>query len=288
MTTSEALPVPEAPFRGIESFRFIDQQIFAERDDEIWDLQSNVTRYRAVLLYGESGTGKSSLINAGLIPSAMRKNLVADRIRLQPTLGEELIIERISITSDGQPPFLPSTFVSDEVSPRVVLSLNDFNARLVALNEASSTPDLPAEDFNFTPSSRPLLIFDQFEELVTLFEPSNTAVTDRTSSTGDPSSSTEQKDIDDALRARTAVLAKMQEVQQAIIDMLVRLVQDETLKLKLMFVFREDYLAKLNILFKRVPDLLDQYLRLLPPPPEVVTKIIRAPFERLPGVFVNR
>src|SRR5215212_5186192 len=290
MTTSEALPVPEAPFRGIESFRFIDQQIFAERDDEIWDLQSNVTRYRAVLLYGESGTGKSSLINAGLIPSAMRKNLVADRIRLQPTPGEELIIERISITSDGRPPYLPSSFVSDEATARVVLSLHDFSARLDALSKSSSTrsAELAAEDFNFTPSSRPLLIFDQFEELVTLFEPSNTAVTDRTSSTGDPSSSTEQKDIDDALRARTAVLAKMQEVQQAIIDMLVRLVQDETLKLKLLFVFREDYLAKLNILFKRVPDLLDQYLRLLPPPPEVVTKIIRAPFERLPGVFVNR
>ncbi len=282
MTTSEALPVPEAPFRGIESFRFIDQQIFAERDDEIWDLQSNVTRYRAVLLYGESGTGKSSLINAGLIPSAMRKNLVADRIRLQPSGGEELIIERISITSDGRPPYLPSTFVSDEATARVVLSIQDFSARLDALSKSPSTPpaEVAAEEFDFTPSSRPLLIFDQFEELVTLFEPSNTVV--------DLSSLTEQKDIDDALRARTAALAKMQEVQQAIIDLLVRLVQDETLKLKLLFVFREDYLAKLNILFKRVPDLLDQYLRLLPPHPESVTKIIRAPFERLPGVFVNR
>jgi hypothetical protein len=290
MTTSEPLPIPDAPFRGIESFRFIDQQIFAERDDEIWDLQSNVTRYRAVLLYGESGTGKSSLINAGLIPSAMRKNLVADRIRLQPTLGQELIIERISINSDGRPPYLPSTFVSDEATARVVLSLAEFSARLDALNKSLSirSPELAADQFNFTPSSRPLLIFDQFEELVTLFEPSNTAVSDRTSSTGDPSSLSDQSDIDDALRARTAALAKMQKVQQGIIDLLVRLVQDETLKLKLLFVFREDYLAKLNILFRRVPDLLDQYLRLLPPNPEVVTKIIRAPFERLPGVFVNR
>lgn len=290
MTTSEALPVPEAPFRGIESFRFIDQQIFAERDDEIWDLQSNVTRYRAVLLYGESGTGKSSLINAGLIPSAMRKNLVADRIRLQPKQGEELIIERISITSDGLPPYLPSTFVSNETTSRVVLSLDKFSEQLKALSKPSSTKpeESAADDFNFTHSSRPLLIFDQFEELVTLFEPSNTPVTDRTSSTGDPSSPTDQKDIDEALRARAAAAAKMQEVQQGIIDLLVRLVQDETLKLKLLFVFREDYLAKLNILFKRVPDLLDQYLRLLPPRTELVTKIIRAPFERLPGVFVNR
>ena len=74
MTTPETLPVPEAPFRGIEAFRFIDQQIFAERDDEIWDLQSNITRYRAVLLYGESGTGKSSLINAGLIRRRKRRS----------------------------------------------------------------------------------------------------------------------------------------------------------------------------------------------------------------------
>lgn len=298
MTTLDALPVPDAPFRGIESFRFIDQQIFAERDDEVWDLQSSVTRYRAVLLYGESGTGKSSLINAGLIPSAAKKNLVADRIRLQPTLGQELIIERISITSDARPPYLPSTFVSDEASARVVLSLEEFVARLEAsvkspapqtdvlaeLAKSVEATATKAEDFNFTPQPRPLLIFDQFEELVTLFEPGNIAVSDETAGTA----SADQKVIDDALRAHTEAFAKTREVQQRIIDALVRLVQDETLKIKLLFVFREDYLAKLNILFRRVPDLLDQYLRLLPPRPDVVTRIIRAPFERLPGVFVNR
>jgi hypothetical protein len=304
VTTLDALPVPDAPFRGIESFRFIDQQIFAERDDEVWDLQSSVTRYRAVLLYGESGTGKSSLINAGLIPSAAKKNLVTDRIRLQPTLGQELIIERISITSDARRPYLPSTFVSDEASARVVLSLEEFVARLEAsvkspapqtdflaelanLDEVTATK---AEDFNFTPQPRPLLIFDQFEELVTLFEPGNVAVADETVGTAsaDAPASADQKVIDDALRAHTEAFAKTREVQQRIIDALVRLVQDETLKIKLLFVFREDYLAKLNILFRRVPDLLDQYLRLLPPRPDVVTRIIRAPFERLPGVFVNR
>jgi energy-coupling factor transporter ATP-binding protein EcfA2 len=293
--------MPDVPFRGIESFRFIDQQIFAERDDEVWDLQSKVTRYRAVLLYGESGTGKSSLINAGLIPSVIKKNLIVDRIRVQPTPGEELIIERISVTSDRKPPFLPSTFVTSEDSERVTLSVENFLSRLEELKKTTEPTANPqqAEDFEFKPQSRPLLIFDQFEEFITLFEPTSsvsgatsTLLGVSQSATSQPlteaQQSMAQEQHKEALQSRTKALEETKKTQRKILDALVRLVQDESLRIKLLFVFREDYLAKLNLLFERVPDLLDQYLRLLPPSTDVVTKIIRAPFERLPGVFVNR
>ena len=203
--------------------------------------------------------------------------MIADRIRLQPTLGEELIIERISVTSDARPPYLPSNFVLDEGASRVVLSVGKFLERLESLSKSAPKSEATVpEDFNFTPHPRPLLIFDQFEELVTLFEPGNIAVAENAADTAS------------GVDARKKALAQIQGVQQGIIDLLVRLVQDDTLRIKVLFVFREDYLAKLNNLFKRVPDLLDEYLRLLPPNPEVVTRIIRAPFERLPGVFVKR
>ena len=58
------------------------------------------------------------------------------------------------------------------------------------------------------------------------------------------------------------------------------MIKDEELPIKLLFVFREDYLAKLNILFEHVPKLLDQYLRLLPPHTNDLKQIIRAPFEK--------
>ena len=110
-TTVIAPPLPDAPYRGIEPFRFTDQQIFAAREDETWTLLSNVTLYRAVLLYGESGTGKSSLVNAGLLPLVLKENYVPDRLRVQPFAGREIKVERIRMSTAGdQPTYLPSNF----------------------------------------------------------------------------------------------------------------------------------------------------------------------------------
>jgi len=112
MTTfTKAPPLPETPYRGIESFRYIDQQIFSARDDEAWDLLSNILIHRGVLLYGDSGSGKSSLINAGLIPAALKENLIANRLRVQPRRSKEFKIERIPTESDDKPPYLPSLFI---------------------------------------------------------------------------------------------------------------------------------------------------------------------------------
>jgi conflict system STAND superfamily ATPase len=246
---TEGPPIPESPYRGIESFRYIDQQIFSARDDETWDLLSNILIYRGVLLYGDSGSGKSSLINAGLIPAALRENLIANRLRIQPRRGKEIKIERIPTEFDDKPPYMPSIFI-DKGSNRdellsLEISLEDFYQRLDMLGKVANR------------GPRPLLIFDQFEEFITLFE-----------------EALRGGETSDAKRAQ----AEVPEVQQSVLDTLTRLMEDEALPVKLLFVFREDYLAKLNRLFESCPDLLNQYVRLLPPRVEEAKTIIRAPF----------
>ena len=67
--------------------------------------------------------------------------------------------------------------------------------------------------------------------------------------------------------------------------MLLKLLRDPALPVKLLFVFREDYLAKLNKLVSLFPDLSDQYLRLTPPGTDALHKIIRGSFEKFPGHF---
>jgi hypothetical protein len=252
-------PLPDEPYRGIEPFRFVDQQIFTAREDETWALLSNVMLYRAVLLYGASGTGKSSLINAGLLPRALKDNYVIDRIRVQPIAGREIKIERIKMSGDeNESAYLPSSFAppgSDASAESIELSLASFQSRLEDFRTDPEGAE-PGTLFGAVTGPRPLLIFDQFEEFITLFE--------------------EARRVDAG--AENGAMDQAGASQQEILTMLVDLIQDESLPVKIVFSFREDYLAKLSTLFDYCPDLLDQAQRLLPPNIEVLPQIIRAPF----------
>jgi WD40 repeat protein len=226
--------VPAVPYRGIQPFRYVDHAIFLAREEETEDLVDLVAIYRGVLLYGASGDGKSSLINAGLLPAAARRRLHPERVRVQPRAGEEIVIERIATTEGDGGEHLPSLLAPDgDESSRIVVSAQAFESRV---REACET-------------HRPLLIFDQFEEIITLFED------------------------DEAVAA-----------QRGIVEMLVRLLR-EPLAVKLLFVFREDYLSKVKHLLAAVPELVDQALRLEPISADALPTIIRGPFERHPGHF---
>src|SRR5438128_12431689 len=56
------------PYPGPRPFRSDERDFFFGRRPETRDLFSYITAHRAVLLYASSGAGKTSLINAGVIP----------------------------------------------------------------------------------------------------------------------------------------------------------------------------------------------------------------------------
>jgi WD40 repeat protein len=227
---------PREPYRGIEQFRFIDRPIFFERRDETRKLIRLVAIYRGTLLYGESGTGKSSVINAGFIPAMLEEGFLPERLRVQPQPGGELVVERLALTDEGTAPFLPSRFAADdETRTRLVFSTEEFRKRL-------------SSDHAGGP---PVLIFDQFEEFITLFE--------------------------EAPESRQK-FAEATQAQKTLLDFFHDLLRDENLAVKLLFVFREDYLAKLSKLFTLVPNLRDQHVRLTFPDSSVLKKLIRGPF----------
>jgi hypothetical protein len=64
---------PDEPFPGPRPFIETEAGIFFGRDAEINDLSDLICTYPFVLLYSQSGAGKSSLIQAGLIPSLRKK-----------------------------------------------------------------------------------------------------------------------------------------------------------------------------------------------------------------------
>src|SRR5512133_543857 len=56
----------KSPFKFLDSYSKEDRNVFFGRDNEIEELHSRVFQSRILVVYGISGTGKSSLINCGL------------------------------------------------------------------------------------------------------------------------------------------------------------------------------------------------------------------------------
>lgn len=70
-----------SPYKGLESFDEDDQPLFYGRDDAIRELRIKTEHNRLVVVSGASGTGKSSVIKAGLLPL-----LRAEGFRILPVM----------------------------------------------------------------------------------------------------------------------------------------------------------------------------------------------------------
>ena len=62
------LPAPANPYRGLEVFTADHAEVFFGRDRDIELLTARVTARPVVVVVGPSGVGKSSLVQAGLVP----------------------------------------------------------------------------------------------------------------------------------------------------------------------------------------------------------------------------
>ncbi len=240
---------PAKPFRSLEALRFADEGLLVARGREIEQLVRLVTMYRGVLLYGESGSGKSSIINAGVLPRLIREGFWPHRVRVRRLPGQEFALEPIVCSDADGEMFLPSAFAAATGHGQVEYGAGGFVAAVAAATEHGPI----------------LLVFDQFEELATLFPRG-------------PGLSDQQQAIVDAivtlLRGRPPVDPGAEDGLQPVIPV------------KLLFSFREDYLASLKPLFERRPELIHQGVRLTAPPLSCAPEIIRGPFQEFPGAYV--
>ena len=60
--------ITKAPYKFLSYYDIGDRDIFFGRDSVIEDLAGQIPRHKVVIINGQSGSGKTSLINAGLIP----------------------------------------------------------------------------------------------------------------------------------------------------------------------------------------------------------------------------
>ena len=144
------------PYVGPQSFRRDDR--FYGRQNETADLLDLVIAERIVLLYSPSGAGKSSLIQAGLIPHLEEEGLeVLPVVRVTRELPPNS-----SLSGSPRNRYVLSTLLTlDEGLPREhQRDIRRLDEMTIA-EYLSQWPDLDGRPGN------EVLIFDQFEEIIT-------------------------------------------------------------------------------------------------------------------------
>ena len=132
----QVLPTPDCPYPGMTPFSEAQRDLFFGRDKEIEDAVERLRQHPFLTVVGPSGSGKSSLIYAGVIPALRRSK------RFGP--GEWDI--KIMRPGDSRP-------ADGKAAPMQAL------AQLLNLSPQSPVPN---------PQFPTLLFVDQFEETFTL------------------------------------------------------------------------------------------------------------------------
>ncbi|MBB5341454.1 hypothetical protein [Tunturiibacter gelidoferens] len=159
------------PYIGPGPFSREDRIRFFGREREIDDLQNLVAAHRTLLLYAQSGAGKSSLLNAGLTPELEHpgQNIWAEPGNLQ--------VRRFEVLTGGR----FSRAIPSYLGASSVRNIFTFNALSELAAEGFSRSDLATATVKDILKSRPkitvqhgddpprtlsrILVLDQFEEL---------------------------------------------------------------------------------------------------------------------------
>ncbi len=157
-----------SPFPGLRSFTKKDAPIFFGRDTETEELVKKVEKSRFVAVVGASGSGKSSLVGAGLLP-----RLETDGI---PGSKDWRVVQ----FTPGQAPFaalftaILETFGGMGHSPFELSSIKQKFVEGVTGEPSGACDTLIAalHHVQAPASAEGLLFIDQFEELFTLAPPS--------------------------------------------------------------------------------------------------------------------
>jgi WD40 repeat protein len=148
--------IANCPYRGLAAFAEEDKDYFYGREEFVASLVEDLKTRSLVPLIGASGSGKSSLVFAGLIPQLRQDDLHWQILCLRP--GTEPIMA------------LATAVTSLAAAPALALEL----ARSIAIDELAVVNFISESGLNgnliqsHSPNYRLLLVIDRFEELYTL------------------------------------------------------------------------------------------------------------------------
>lgn len=157
-SAADMAPAPgESPFRGLEFFDTKDADLFCGRELVTARLIGHLRQHRFLaIVVGASGSGKSSIVRAGLVPALRRGETLADGT--EPPPGSRNWSIRVITPGDRPLPTLDEVVGSP--GPRVGGNVDAGSGQGSTAEAIRSDPEAPPQHL--------LLIVDQFEEIFTL------------------------------------------------------------------------------------------------------------------------
>ncbi len=128
------------PFQGLRPFEFTHSSYFFGRDHEVETILSIIQKHQFLSLVGESGVGKTSIVNAGILPEIREYDYITQNAKLSESIDMPI-----------------GTYLLRSIAKAVDLSPN---SSITDIIERFSIYNKQKQDF--------ILIIDQFEEIFTL------------------------------------------------------------------------------------------------------------------------
>ena len=150
MRATEALTALRQPYPGLRPFEPDEALKFYGRETNTADLLRRLSENRFIAVVGSSGSGKSSLVRAGLLPALHRGRLVGATSRW-----------RICLLSPGE---APMKRLAESLAGQEVFSA-DRSQVLKEIQRSSFGLAGAVRASQFCPGESLLLVVDQFEEL---------------------------------------------------------------------------------------------------------------------------
>ena len=238
------------PFVGPRPFEKADKELFFGRDHETNELLSLIVAHPVVLLYAQSGAGKTSMLNAGLIPALEEEGLEV----FPPARVSGADIYETGLDS------IPNVYIFNSLTRWIDESQEPEELQRLSLAEFLATRDHITDEEGW-PSLR-VIIFDQFEEIFT----------------SHPEFREHRKAFFDQIRiALEGERGKRPKSGQLKVEQ-ARLKGDSLLRVLL--VIREDYLAQMDAYAPQLPEKLRTRFRIERLREEAALAAVTGPLQR--------
>jgi hypothetical protein len=234
-------PIINSPFKFLDPYGRDDYNIFFGRDEEINQLYQHIHKNRLVLVYGTSGTGKTSIVQCGLMNRMDDTDWTPFFIRRGDNINDSLLnnLKQAANTKTEV-----ETGVTAALSGKNVL-MQAPSPRTSPILKNSNTGDQVYDSLksvNLRYLRSVYLIFDQFEELLIM------------------GSEAEKKTF---------------------IGIIDHILTDPELQFcSLLFIMREEFFAGLSEFEKEIPDFCDRRLRIEPMNARNVEEVITRSCEK--------